>query len=77
MNIQVLAATFYDAICDAVTSEELAQIKGGANVHDILDANHYLVAAYEELLGRECDLTDEDIQLMDEASEYAHNHFFK
>jgi hypothetical protein len=77
MNAQILAATFYDAICDAVTSEELAQIKSGANIHDILDANHYLVAAYEELLGRECDMTDEDIKIMDEASEYAHQHFFR
>jgi hypothetical protein len=77
MNIQTLAATFYAAICDAVTSDELDQIRSGANVHDIVDANHYLVAAYEECLGHECDLTDTDIKLMDEASEYAHQHFFK
>ena len=85
MNIQVLAATFYDAIYDAVTIEEMLEIKrlnqtaDGTNcaTHDFVDANHYLIAAYEELLGRECDMTEEDMELMAKAFDYAHEHFFK
>lgn len=87
MNIQILAATFYDAICDAVTSKELAEIKRRNReygedadccaVHDFVDANHYLIAAYEEMTGRECEMTLEDMEIMAKAADYAHDHFFK
>lgn len=84
--IQELAATFYDAIRDALTDEEIAQIKAmnRANqdptccaVHDFCDANHYLLASYEEMLGHEAELSDSDLQLMSAAFEYAHKHFFQ
>ncbi|CAB5195087.1 hypothetical protein UFOVP167_49 [uncultured Caudovirales phage] len=84
--IQQLAATFYAAISDAVTSDELEQIKllnklsrspTSCAVHDFCDANHYLLASYEELLGHECDMTDSDLQVMSKAADYAHKHFFQ
>lgn len=85
--IQQLAATFYDAICDAVTTEELSEIKRRNReqgedadccaTHDFVDANHYLIAAYEHCLGRECELNEADMELMAKAFDYAHEHFFK
>jgi hypothetical protein len=45
--------------------------------HDFVDANHYLIAAYEEMTGRECEMTTEDMEIMAKAADYAHDHFFK
>jgi hypothetical protein len=85
--IERIAATFYDAICDAVTSEELAEIKRRNRedyqgqpccaTHDFVDANHYLIAAYEELTGCECEMNLHDMELMAKVFDYAHEHFFK
>lgn len=85
--IQQLAATFYDAICDAVTQDELVEIKRRNRedyqgqtccaTHDFVDANHYLIAAYEEHTGCECEMSLTDMELMAKAFDYAHEHFFK
>jgi hypothetical protein len=77
MIIQTLAAAYFDAICDAVTTEELAEIKLGKSVHDFVDGNHYLLAAYEDMLGHEALLDENDFRIFHEAEEYAHQHFFK
>lgn len=59
-----LAATFADGIIEAVTAGELAEIRkrnaaagGGLNMqcatHDFLDANMTMLAAFQEVLGRD------------------------
>ena len=89
MNISTphLAALFNDAIMDALTIDEVVEMKrlnredyaemGVCASHDFCDANHYLLASYEEMTGKNCDLTEEDFDIMNQAFDYAHKHFFK
>ena len=84
-DIQRIAATYYDALCDALTSDEIAEIKrrnledykgtSSCAAHDFCDANHYLLAAYEDHIGGECALNDEVFAILDQVQEYAHNNF--
>jgi hypothetical protein len=85
IDIQRIAATYYDALCDALTFDEIAEIKrrnredykgtSSCAAHDFCDANVYLFAAYEDHLGGECVLTDDVFAILDQVQAYAHDTF--
>ena len=64
-----LAATIVRTVLDALTCEELTEVKRrnatpeyatACASHDFIDANHYALAAFEAHYGREADLSDAD-----------------
>jgi hypothetical protein len=82
-----IAACFNDAISDALTCDEFTEMKrrnreeyssmGACASHDFCDANHYLIAAYEAVKGSPCELEEHDFEVMNQAFDYAHKHFFR
>jgi hypothetical protein len=84
-QIQALAAAYAWAISDAVTTEEWNEIvrlnkenpdSAYDATHDVVDGNHYICAAYEELFGEEPSLDEENMLDLADAVDYALDHFF-
>ena len=85
-EIQTLAAVYTDDIKDAVTTDEWNEIvrrneteHNGAfdATHDYVDANHYILAAYEHFTGKEPSMDDANMVELTSAVDYALKHFFK
>jgi hypothetical protein len=85
-EIQQLAAAYADAISDAVTTEEWNEIvrlneenpdSAYDATHDVVDGNHYICAAYEELFGEEPSLDPDNMLELADAVDYALEVFFK
>jgi hypothetical protein len=85
-EIQILAAAYADAIKDAVTTDEWNEIvrrneteHNGAfdATHDFVDANHYILAAYEHMTGKEPSMDERNMIELTSAVDYALKTFFK
>ena len=84
-EIQQLAAAYADAIRDAVTPDEWNEIvrlnklspdSSYDATHGVVDGNHYLCAAYEELFGEEPSLDEQNMFDLADAVDYALDNFF-
>lgn len=85
-EIQTLAAAYADAIKDAVTTDEWNEIvrrneteHNGAfdATHDFVDANHYILAAYEHMTSKEPSMDEQNMIELTSAVDYALKTFFK
>lgn len=84
-EIQQLAAAYADAIRDAVTPDEWNEIIRLNKIspdnsydftHAVVDGNHYICAAYEELFGEEPSLDEQNMFDLTDAVDYALDNFF-
>ena len=85
-EIQTLAAIYADAIKDAVTTDEWNEIirlndteyqPAYDATHNYVDGNHYILAAYEHMTGKEPSMDEQNMIELASAVDYALKTFFK